>query len=182
MITVESEEKKFFTKKNLIKFKGMLVSRQGKINLSIIGGLFLFVLLMLKACEPAKGSIRYGICSAFLEQQIVFPETIEQNYVEQYSSGGVRIYYSHIDAFGQYLTEFIECSFAQTSQNEMVLNGVVFNTIKRTTKKMPIKNKGRLYSVEQKYIDRFNKSYSINIISSQEPDLTLPYNDPVALP
>lgn len=180
MITAESEEKKFFTKKNVLKFKQALISRQGKITLSVIGGLFLFTLLLVKACEPAKGSFLYGACSSFLEQQIVFPETIEKNYVEQYSSG-VRIYYSHIDGFGQYLTEFIECSFEQHPQNGVQLKAVVFNTIKRTTQKIPIKNKGRLYAVEQKYIDLFNEANSIDAIIGQEPDLTLPYNDAVFL-
>lgn len=170
--TISTKEKiSFFIKKATTK-KGMTVGGS-------IFGLFLFVLLIVKACEPAKGTILYGICGAFLEQQIPFPETIEHTYVEQYG-WGVRIYYNHIDAFGQHLNEFLECSFDQQPESDLYLKAVIFSTIKEVTEKTPIKNKGRLYAVEQKYIDKFNKSNSIQIIMNQDIDLTLPYETPLA--
>ncbi len=159
--------------------KEKLMSRRGIITLSTTIGLLLLILLLMKACEPRKGSIFYGICGAFLEQQIVYPETIEHQYVEQYSAA-IRIYYSHIDGFGQSLNEYIECSFEKPPQKGLQLKGVIFNTIKLITKKQTIKNKGRIYEVEQEYIDKFNKSNSIGVIISADPDLTLPQRNILA--
>lgn len=167
-------------KEKIAALKKKLTSKQGLIWISSVVGLFLFMLLVMKACEPRKGTILYGVCSAFLEHQLPYPETIEHTYVEQYSSA-VRIYYSHYDAFGQYMTEYLECSFIMDQAKGLQLNAVVFNTINSVTKKEPIKNKGRLYEVEQQYIDIFNQSGSIQAIESQEPDLTLPKNNPLFL-
>ena len=175
----DEDKTELSSKEKALILKEKLTSRSGIISLSVIFGLFLLMLLVMKACEPAKGSVLYGVCGAFLEQQIEFPEMMEHQYVEQYSSA-VRIYYSQIDGFGQYLAEYIECSFSYDTQNGTQLKAVVFNTIKEITEKTPIKNKGHLYAVKQKYIDLFNQSNSIEIIINQEPDLTLPYK-PVAL-
>lgn len=161
------------SKEKLLVLKDRLLTRGGKIGLSIAVGLLLLTLLMMKACAPAQGSILYGICGAFLEQQLQYPEMMEHNYVEQYGSG-VRIYYTQVDGFGQYLNEFIECSFAQDQKVGLYVSAIVFNTIKSVTKKTTIKNKGYLYKVEQKYVDQFNKSGSIQAIMAAEPDLTLP--------
>lgn len=178
MTASDSKDKKQSKKELLVRFKKYITTPQGMKRVGIAFGIMFFIFLVMKACEPAKGSILYGVCGSFLEQQIEFPETIEKNYVEQYSAG-VRIYYSHIDGFGQYLTEFIECSFENVPQKGTQLQGVVFNTIKASTKKTPVKNKGRLYAVEQKYIDLFNESHSLEAIAEQPNlDLTLPYNDP----
>jgi hypothetical protein len=122
----------------------------------------------------------YGICSAFLEQQLLYPEMMEKHYVEQYNSG-VRIYYTQTDGFGESLFEYVECTFAQDEQQGLFMAAAIFNTIKGVTKKTTIKNKGRLYRVEQKYIDRFNKSGSIQAIINSEPDLTLPRYEPFRL-
>ncbi len=175
-----SDEEKLSLKEKISIIKEKLTSRNGIITSSVTFGFLLLTLLVMKACEPAKGTILYGICGAFLEQQLEYPETIQHNYVEQYSSA-IRVYYSHTDGFGQYLTEYIECSFEQDPKKGLQLKSVIFNTIKLITKKEPIKNKGRLYEVEQKYIDKFNESNSINVILSTEPDLTLPRNDPFFL-
>ena len=167
-------------KEKLLVLKDKLLTRGGKIGLSTSVGILLLTLLMMKACAPAQGSILYGVCSAFLEQQLQYPEMMEKNYVEQYGSG-VRIYYTQVDGFGQYLNEFIECSFAQDQKRGLYLSAVVFNTIKSVTKKTTIKDKGYLYKVEKKYINHFNESGSIQAIISSEPDLTLPRNDPFVL-
>jgi len=168
MKTVDDTEKKSL-KEQFFLLKQFLFTREGKISSSVVVGLFLLVLLVVKACEPAKRSTLHNICSAFLEQQLKYPEMMEQHYAEQYGSG-IRVYYAQLDAFGQYLSEFIECSFVQDPQKGLMLDAVVFNTIKDVTKKVTIKNKGRLYKVEQEHIDRFNQSGSINAITSYKPD------------
>ena len=168
------------SKEKLMAVKDTLMTREGKIGLGATIGLLLITLLLMKACEPRKGGILYGVCSAFLEQQLKYPELTQQHYVEQYAPG-VRIYYTQVDGFGQSLFEYIECTFAQDERRGLFMAAAVFNTIKDVTKKTTIKNKGRLYRVQQKYIDHFNNSGSIQAIIASEPDLTLPVYVPFSL-
>ena len=67
---VESDNKPTLTpKEKLLLLKDKLMTRGGKIGLSVTIGMLLIALLMMKACAPAQGSILYGICNAFLEQR-----------------------------------------------------------------------------------------------------------------
>lgn len=157
-------------------FKDWLMTKSGKITAGSTISLLLLTLLIVKACEPAKAGVLYAVCSAFSEQNVTFPETIDYNLVEEYSSS-VRIYYAHTDAFGQYITEFIECSFAQNEEKGLFLKAAIYDTVKEITEKTPLKNKGRLYKVQQKYVDLFNQSQSAQIImqmDEEQLDLTLP--------
>ena len=145
------------------------------IGVTIFAFLFLTVIIV-QSCTPRKGTIVYGICSAFLEQQIPFPETIKHTTVEQYRKA-VRIYFTHIDGFGEYQLESIECTFVQHPQKGVQLELVFFDHVQRSTEKVRADGKGRRYLVKQQYIDAFNKSLSPAAIVSQEPDLSLPkYN------
>ncbi len=173
MNETDDDEPKLTWKEQLLAFKKWAFTKSGKITLGTTIGLLLLTLLIMKACEPKKGSILFGICSAFAEQNVAFPETMKNDYVEQYSSG-VRVYYHHIDAFGQYKTEFVECTFEKHPQKGLMLKAAIYNTVKEITEKTPLKNKGRLYQVEQQYIDRFNASSSPFVVQQSEPDLTLP--------
>ena len=155
-------------------------TKGGKITAGVMTTLLLTSLLAVKACEPTTGGALFRVCHAFLEQQITYPETIEHKYVEQYPLG-TRIYYNHTDGFGQSLGEYIECSFESDPQVGLQLKGVVFSTIKVVTKKTTVKNKGRLYAVEQKIIDRFNRAYSTDAILKQEQPLPLPPYNPYFL-
>ena len=159
--------------------KDWLLTKAGKITAGTTIGLLLFTLLIVKACEPAKTTILYPICSAFAEKNVPFPETIQHSLVEEYSSLSVRIYYAHIDGFGQYLTEFLECSFGQDEQRGLFLNAAIYNTVNGVTKKVPLKNKGRLYQVEQQYVDLFNQSQIPMIIREMDPEkLNFDYPQP----
>lgn len=120
-----------------------------------IGALLLIILLSVFACQPRKGSILYGICSAYLEQQIPYPETIRHGRVEQYPKA-VRIYYTHIDAFGQYQLEMIECSFIQDPVKGAQIEKILHNRDE----------------VDQEKIRKFN--ISLSAVMAGEPDLTLP--------
>lgn len=173
------ETPKVTWQEHAIAFKNWLLTKSGKITAGTTIGLLLLTLLIMKACEPAKTTILYPICSAFAEQNIQFPETMRHNLVEEYSSLSLRIYYSHIDGFGQYLTEFVECSFGQNEQRGLFMKAAIYNTINGVTKKVPLKNKGRLYQVEQKHIDLFNQSTTPQIIRDMDPEkLNFNYPEP----
>ena len=161
--------------------KNWLMTKAGQITAGSTIALLVLTLLIMKACEPAKAGIVYPICSAFAEQNVLFPETMKYNLVEQYSPLSIRLYYSHIDSFGQFLTEFIECKFVNNPDTGLALDVAVYNTVKEITRKQAIKNKGRLYQVEQKYIDLFNASQTPQIIQQMDPeklDFIYPSSDP----
>ncbi|HPD83040.1 MAG: hypothetical protein R3D88_03915 [Alphaproteobacteria bacterium] len=160
-------------KNNLASLKEKLFGTQGLITGSVIFGLLFIIVIIFQSCAPRKGTILYGLCSAFLEQQIPFPETIKHTSVEQYPKA-VRIYFTYIDGFGQYQFEMTECSFKNDAQNNILLDRVFFNYIKDITEKERVAGKGRLYEVKKDSIDLFNRSQSPAVIISQDPDLSLP--------
>jgi hypothetical protein len=140
-----------------------------------IGGLVVIFLLFMivQSCTPRKGTLLYGICRSFLELHIPYPDTIYHARVEQYRKA-LRIYYNHLDSYGQYQREMIECSFVQDPVKGLQVEAIYIDSIKPITQKERAPGKGRLYQVEQEYIDRFNVSMSPSAIMSQDPDLELP--------
>ncbi len=160
-------------KRELPIIKKKLSGKNGVIAGAILVGALFFLVITVRSCSPKEGSIIYGMCGAFLEQQITFPETIKYSEVEQYQKA-VRIYYTHVNGFGEYQLEMIECSFTQDPEKGVQMEGATFGGVKEITKKKPVRGKGRLFKVEQIYIDKFNKSLSPAAILSQDPDLALP--------
>lgn len=173
---MENENKKTDWKALALSIKDWLLTKVGKITAGVTIGLLVVTLMIMKACEPAKAGILYPICSSFVEQNVPFPETIRYNVVEQYSRS-VRLYYLHTDSFGQFLTEYIECSFGNNPNTGLFLKAAIFNTVKEVTDKKPIENRGRSYQVQQQHIDLFNQSQVPQIIMQMDKDLldlTLP--------
>lgn len=148
-----------------------------------VGGVItIFILFaIIQSCTPRKGTLLYGICKSFLELQIPYPETIYYARVEQYRKA-LRIYYNHLDSFGQYQREMIECSFYQDDVKGIQVESIYIDSIKPITKKERAVGKGRLYQVEKEYIDLFNNSLSPAAIMSQDPDLILPKPEWRAIP
>lgn len=119
------------------------------------GVILLIVIFSIFSGGPRQGSILYGICDAFLEQNIAYPETIRRASVEQYPKA-TRIHFTSIDAFGQYKMEMIECSFAQDNAGNLRVDKVFFNRREMDAGK----------------VKKFN--ISIPAIIAAEPDLSLP--------
>ncbi len=152
-------KKKYFTTKTLV------ISIAAFAVLSIL-------LLSVQSMTPRKGNILYGMCSKFLELQIKFPETIEEKEIELYRKG-VRISYTHLDGFGEYRLETIECAFIQDPDNGVQIEDVFFNYVKPATYNERIVGKGRLYKVKKEEIEMFNRSKSPAAILN-EIDLSIP--------
>jgi len=156
-----------------ISWKKKLFGTQGLIGGVVVFILFSVIVMIVQSCTPAKGTILYGLCGTFLEQQVAFPHTLEHTSVEQYPKA-IRIYFTHIDGFGEYQFEMTECTFRQDPENGVQLERVFFNYVKDITKKERMRGKGRLYETRQEVIDLFNNSQSPLSILSSDPDLTLP--------
>ena len=145
--------------------KGIAIGVGGFIVISLI-------LMIISGATPAKGNILYGMCSKFLELQLPFPETIEQKEIELYRKA-VRINYTHLDGFGEYRLEMIECAFTQDPEQGVQMKDAFFNYVKPITEKERVEGKGRFYRVKQEDIDLFNRSKSPAAILS-DIDLSIP--------
>ncbi len=91
-----------------------------------LGVLGLLILLGIFSCQPAKGSMAYGICSVFLELNTAYPQTLQHTDLEG-SYTAVRIYFTETDPFGQYKDEMIECTFGADETMGMKLTQVTRN-------------------------------------------------------
>jgi hypothetical protein len=91
-----------------------------------IGVFLLVVVLIIYSCQPQKGSLAFGICSAFLELNTPYPHTLNFTDVEG-SRTAVRIYFTSVDPFGQFRQEMLECTFAADEQMGMKLAQVARN-------------------------------------------------------
>ena len=160
-------------KENWPEIKEKATGTNGIITGAVIFSLLFIVLLIVQSCTPRKGNILYGMCGEFLTLQVPFPLTITQREIEMYSNG-VRIYFTHVDAFGGYQLEMTECIFRQDPQAGVQLDRVYFNYMKDITYRERVPGKGRLYQVQQKHIDAFNKSKGPAAILLNEPNLEIP--------
>ncbi|MCC6598878.1 MAG: hypothetical protein IT559_08820 [Alphaproteobacteria bacterium] len=78
---------------------------------------------------PAEAGMSFGICRVFLENTVRFPQELRLSTVEdlrprssaENSMGGVRLWYTQVDSFGQYRMENIECYF----KNDETLGAIV---------------------------------------------------------
>lgn len=127
-----------------------------------IGGFLLVILLGFVACQPPKGTIYYGICSAFLEQVTPYPESLRHTAIEQYPNA-TRIYFTSTDPFGQYKLEMMECAYKNDPQKGLIIDRALYNRV----------------DMDKAVIDKFN--ISIPAIIAAKPDLTLPPPLPDAL-
>lgn len=79
---------------------------------AIISFFVLFAYLLWYLFKPFPASAEYGICRTFLELTVPYPHTI---YVREINvlrnNGGVRLWYSHTDGFGEYRMEPFTCQF-----------------------------------------------------------------------
>jgi len=144
------------TAKTLSVLKGL--DKEKKIFFFGGGGvLIIFLFLLLSSCQPEKGSIVFGVCSAFLELHTPYPHTLDYKEVE-WSNWAVRIYFTSIDPFGSYRLEMLECGFAPDEK-------MGFRVARIERNREP---------VDPKIIENFNKT--LPSIAAGDPYLVLPPN------
>lgn len=158
---VTERESKFKEQKRketmaLIKKSGM-----GLVGLIVIYGLHLLF-------KPFEGGIGFGTCKVFLEQYVRYPSTINYRSVEDYNSN-VRIWFTHIDAFGEYKLEALRCYFGPEPEGQ-IMPGRGFMMNRATINRRDL---------DQTIIDQFN--LSIPAIRAHPPSLVYPPPIPDAL-
>lgn len=112
--------------------------------------------------KPYQGTMLFGICKVFLEQQVQFPDTLRLSVVQEFQESA-RLWYSQIDAFGAYRMEPMECFYKADARSGAIIDYV---TVGRR-------------QLDPDIVARFNAS--IPVILQNPPDLTLPTGFPDSL-
>lgn len=112
--TVIENEKPEFTLADKLKEQRRLKKKRN-IKLSVIGVFVLFFLYGLWwLFKPFKSSAEYGICRTFLELVVPYPNSIYVSEVDILRNDkGLRLWYSHTDAFGEYRMEPFICNLGK---------------------------------------------------------------------
>ena len=160
-------------KDNWPEIKERALGTEGIIYGSIIVVVLFIITITVQSCTPRKGNILYGMCSEYLKLHIPYPDTIKMTQIDFYRKA-VRIYYTHIDAFGEYQLEAVECVFYQDEERGVQLENVFYDNVKEVTKKTRAPGKGKLYEVTKENIDLFNNSRSPAAMMAIENDLIIP--------
>jgi hypothetical protein len=91
------------------KIKKEPMSPEKKKKLYWVGGAVCFLLLVMVAMMPQKGSDFYGICKVYVELSELYPRELRYLSVEDWDP--VKIYYRKIDPFGVESVNLIECTY-----------------------------------------------------------------------
>lgn len=124
----------------------------------------LFGWLLYYLFAPFTGGIGYGICKTYLELNVPYPQTLLLSEVVVTRNGSVRIWYTHIDAFGSYRLDSFQCTFAVDEQTKASYIAEV--------------KIGKM-NIDPIEVERFN--VSIPYLVANPPDLTLPVPIPDSL-
>lgn len=124
----------------------------------IVGGIFALIgLVIWWGMQPITGTMYYGVCKVFAEQQLAYPHTMGVSSSDQYANK-VRIFYTSFDPFGEYKIDRVECTFAENPQG-----GISYFLKSARVNKV---------SIDKEVIRRFNGS--VPAILANPPDLILP--------
>jgi len=132
-----------------------------KLGLGLVGiGLIFWLYNWL--FSPYKAGITYGICKIFLELNVQFPRDLRISTVEDMGES-VRIWYTQIDAFGEYRMENIQCYYRADEVTGAAIDKITINR----------------REIDPARVEAFNKV--LPVILQSPPDLTIPYPLPNSL-
>lgn len=123
-----------------------------------LGGLFVIWVYNFLFALPIAG-LGFGICKVYLEQNVRYPHTLQLSTVEQLNDF-VRIWYTQVNAFGEYRMDHIKCTFESDPERGTQISDITFKSgfFER--------------SVDAAKIEAFNKM--IPVIAANPGDLTYP--------
>lgn len=154
-IAADDEIEKALARSAVQKKKGR--KKRKKKKWAIIGLVFaIFTWFLIWLFSPLTGTMAYGICRVFLEQNVQYPPHLRLSQVEQFSNW-VRIWYIRLDAFGEHRMEPIQCYYRRDEE-------LGYSLLEKVTI--------RRQEVDREKIEKFNKT--IPILLAHPPDLTLP--------
>ena len=112
------------------------------------GGLF-FAYVAWFLFKPFKASADYGICHTMLELQVPYPHTLYVSEVKTKRTGAMELWYTHIDAFGEYRMEPFICNIQHDASNNdwPVITELRINKISISPERLASLNNAMVYFV-----------------------------------
>ena len=107
--------------------------------------------------KPYQARMAYGICQVYIELSIRYPDTLYFSAVEDFPSS-VRVWYAHVDSFGEYKYESTQCFFKAdpSGASPLLVEKIVTNR----------------REVDPEIVNDFNRS--MPVVIANMPDLTYP--------
>jgi hypothetical protein len=95
-------------------------------KIGIWSGVVIVILLYLWGTQPLRGSINFGICKVYIEQNTTYPHEIR--YISLSEQPGVaRIEYVIMNEFGTYESKTITCRFRPDPEIGVAVASIVIN-------------------------------------------------------
>ena len=104
---------------------------------------------------PYKAGMTFGICRTYLELNVQFPQDLRISTIEDFGEY-IRIWYTQLDAFGEYRMENIQCHFRADEVTGAAVEKILINR----------------REIDPEKVALFNAS--IPVILQNPPDLTIP--------
>lgn len=104
---------------------------------------------------PYTADMKYGICRVYLELNLQYPQDLRISTVDDYGTY-TRIWYTQLDAFGEYRMEQIQCNYVADPVTGMKIEKITINR----------------REVDPAKVARFNTS--IPVIIKHPPSLEIP--------
>lgn len=96
--------------------------------------------------KPFKSSAEYGICRTFLELSLPYPHTLHVGEMKFIRDGGMQLWYSYIDGFGEYRNEDFTCYLQQNPETgQLQLSSLKFRKISLEAEKIASLNSALVY-------------------------------------
>jgi hypothetical protein len=81
-------------------------------------GALIFAYLIYLGLKPFEAGMGYAVCKVFVELNVRYPDTLYFSSVETFGSS-IRVWYTHVDAFGEYKLESTQCFYKPDPENKV---------------------------------------------------------------
>lgn len=154
----DPEERAFEDKKKAAQkaaLRSFVIKHKIKLG-SVLAAIVLLFGFLWYGSQPLKGPAYVGLCRAFVELQLNYPETMRLMQYE-YFDRGHRLFYTYTDPFGEYRSSMAECKFSVTPYGSLIADSIKIDR----------------RDVDLKKREEFNKT--IPIIMAYGPNMIVPF-------
>lgn len=138
-------------------------------KIAILSGVLFFCYIVYWGLAPFQGTVGFAVCKTFLELNLSYPSTLRISEVNYLRDGSIRLWFTHIDAFGSYRMEPFQCFYKPDEATGAIL-----------LEKIKIGTADKVF-IDPVVVESYNK-YLPFLMASKELDLTAPapLPDPLA--
>ncbi len=151
--TIIEEEKTTSAISEKVKEKKIIKKKKRNKRIIIFAVLAFFAYVFWWATKPFKASAEYGICRSFLELFVPYPHTIYVSEIKPARDGALRLWYTHIDAFGEYRMEEFQCKLVNNPETgALELSEIKIHKVYLEPEKLKYLNHALVYFAENPLI------------------------------